>query len=66
MHLRVWRAAPQSVPLNIIAVIGGGLALDAAFGWPGQIAAIAWTFTVFAWLYRLGGAEEKRGPHTVH
>ena len=60
MHLRVWRSAPRLVPLNIIAVISGGLALDAAFGWPGQIAAIAWTVAVFGWLYRLGGAEEKR------
>ena len=60
MHLRIWRHAPHSVPLNIIAVITGGLALDIAFGWPGQIAAIVWTFAVFIWLYRLGGAEEKR------
>jgi len=48
------------VPLNIIAVIGGGLALDSVFGWPGQIAAIVWTFAVFIWLYRVGGQEEKR------
>jgi len=60
LHLRIWRHAPPAVPLNIIAVITGGLALDAAFGWPGQIAAIVWTFLVFAWLYRLGGTEEKR------
>jgi hypothetical protein len=60
MHLRIWRNAPVAVPLNIIAVITGGLALDAILGWPGQIAAIAWTFVVFAWLYRLGGSEERR------
>ena len=60
MHVRVWQHAPRSVALNIIAVICGGLALDSAFGWPGQIAAIAWTFAVFYWLYRLGGTEEKR------
>jgi hypothetical protein len=60
MHLRIWRNAPRTVPLNIIAVITGGLALDSAFGWPGQIAAIVWTFAVFIWLYRLGGTEEKR------
>ncbi len=60
MHLRVWRSAPPGVPLNIIAVIAGGLALDSALGWPGQIAAIAWTFAVFIWLFRVGGAEEKR------
>ena len=60
MHVRIWRHAPRSVPLNVIAVIGGGLALDAAFGWPGQIAATAWAFAVFLWLYRIGGAEEKR------
>lgn len=60
MHLRIWRNAPVAVPLNIIAVIAGGLALDAILGWPGQIVAIAWTFVVFAWLYRLGGSEERR------
>lgn len=60
MHLTLWHNAPRTVPLNIIAVITGGLALDSAFGWPGQIAAIIWTFAVFIWLYRLGGAEEKR------
>lgn len=60
MHVRIWRHAPFSVPLNIVAVIGGGLALDSAFGWPGQIAAITWTLAVFLWLYRLGGSEEKR------
>lgn len=60
LHLRIWRRAPPAVPLNIIAVITGGLALDATFGWPGQIAAIVWTFLVFAWLYRLGGTEERR------
>ncbi|MEO8102027.1 MAG: hypothetical protein ABI790_05845 [Betaproteobacteria bacterium] len=60
MHVRIWRHAPRTVPLNIIAVITGGLALDISFGWPGQIAAIAWTFAVFTWLYRLGGGEEKR------
>ena len=57
---KLWLRAPHAVPLNIVAVISGGLALDAAFGWPGQIAAIAWTFAVFAWLYRVGGANEKR------
>ena len=57
---RIWRAAPRTVSLNIIATITGGLALDAILGWPGQIAAIAWTFAVFIWLYRLGGVEEKR------
>jgi len=60
MHVRIWRHAPYTVPLNIVAVITGGLALDSACGWPGQIAAIVWTFAVFIWLYRLGGTEEKR------
>ena len=60
MHVRIWLHAPRTVPLHIIAVITGGLALDAAFGWLGQIAAIVWTFAVFIWLYRLGGGEEKR------
>lgn len=60
LHQRVWRHARRAVPLNIIAVIAGGLALDSAFGWPGQIAAIAWTFAIFLWLYHVGGGEEKR------
>ncbi len=60
LHIRLWRHAPRTVALNIIAVITGGLALDSAFGWPGQIAAIAWAFAVAIWLYRLGGSEEKR------
>lgn len=50
----------MSVPLNIVAVIAGGLALDSVLGWPGQISAIVWTLAVFAWLYRVGGLEEKR------
>ena len=60
MHVRIWRLAPRTVALNIVAVITGGLALDRAFGWTGQICAIAWTFAVYFWLYRLGGVEEKR------
>lgn len=48
------------VAVNIVAVIAGGLALDAAFKWPGQIAAIVWTFIVWAWLYKIGGRDERR------
>ncbi len=57
-HLSV--RARRLVALNIIAVIGGGLALDAHFGWSGQIAAIVWTLCVFTWLYRLGTTMERR------
>ena len=45
---------------NIVAVITGGLALDAWLGWPGQIAAIIWTLAVFAGLYWQGGVTERR------
>ncbi len=60
LHLRLWRGASLTVPLNIVAVIAGGLALDRSFSWTGQIAANLWAFAVFAWLYRLGGSEERR------
>ena len=56
----LWRNARATVPLNIIAAITGGLALDATFGWPGQIAAIVWTLAVFLWLYRIAGRQEQR------
>ncbi len=46
--------------LAIVTVIAGGLALDARLGWPGQIATIFWTLAVFTWLYRMGGALERR------
>ncbi len=48
------------IALNIIAVIAGGLAIDAAFKWPGQIIAVIWTFIVWIWLYKIAGAEERR------
>jgi hypothetical protein len=48
------------IALNIIAVIAGGLAIDAAFKWPGQIIAVIWTFLVWAWLYKIAGIEERR------
>jgi hypothetical protein len=48
------------VALNIVAVIAGGLAIDAAFKWPGQIAAVIWTFLVWAWLYKIAGKDERR------
>ncbi len=64
MAPRFWQHLPARTRLlaagNIVGVIGGGLALDATLGWPGQIAAIAWTLAVFAWLYRLGTTQEKR------
>jgi hypothetical protein len=48
------------VALNIIAVIAGGLSIDAAFKWPGQIIAVIWTFFVWGWLYKIAGLEERR------
>ncbi len=48
------------VALNIVAVIAGGLAIDAAFKWPGQIAAVIWTFFIWGWLYKIAGIEERR------
>ena len=60
LHLRLWRHAPAWAEFHIAAVIIGGLALDAIFGWPGQYAAIIWTLCVWAWLYKSGGVEERR------
>jgi hypothetical protein len=48
------------VALNIVAVIAGGLAIDAAFKWPGQIAAVIWTFFIWGWLYKIAGKDERR------
>lgn len=59
-HTQLWRAPPPHAGLHIVAVIAGGLALDAVFGWAGQIAASLWTAAVFAWLYRRGGRAERQ------
>ncbi len=60
LYTQLWRNPPRHAALHIVAVIGGGLALDARFGWPGQIAASLWTATVFASLYRAGGTLERQ------
>ncbi|MEO8385838.1 MAG: hypothetical protein ABI583_11395, partial [Betaproteobacteria bacterium] len=57
---RLWQHAPKWVVWHILLVISGGLAIDAAFGWPGQIAAIVWTFFVWAVLFKFGGTDERR------
>lgn len=56
----LWRHPPRFAVLHIVAVITGGLALDVAFGWPGQHAATLWACAVWAWLYRAGGSAERR------
>ena len=48
------------IALNIIAVISGGLALDARLGWTGQQLATLWTLMVWAGFYRIGGTNERR------
>ena len=60
LHARLWRQAPAWAAFHILVVITGGLALDAALGWPGQYAAVVWTLCVWAWLYKAGGVEERR------
>ena len=60
LHARLWRHAPRLAALHIALVISFGLALDAVFGWPGQYAAIIWTLCVWAWLYKIGGTDERR------
>jgi xanthosine utilization system XapX-like protein len=63
-HLVFWQDLDKRTQLlvgaNILAVIVGGLAIDAAFGWPGQIAAIVWTFCVWGWLFKVSGKLERR------
>lgn len=60
LHERLWRPAPKWAAWHIPLVIIGGLALDAAFGWPGQIAAIFWTLLVWGALFKAGGKDERR------
>lgn len=45
---------------QIVAVLAGGLALDAGLGWPGQIAANIWVIAVFCWLWRRGASGDRR------
>lgn len=58
--LPLWRDPPRFAILHILAVITGGLALDSAFGWTGQHLATVWACAVWGWLYRAGGAAERR------
>lgn len=60
LHARLWLVPPRFAVAHIVLVMLGGLALDAAYGWLGQIAASLWTAGVFAWLYVRGGLAEKR------
>lgn len=60
LHALLWREKPRWAETHIVAVIVGGLALDKTLGWTGQIAASLWAAAVFAWLYRRGGALERR------
>ena len=45
--------------MHIVAVITGGLALDALLGWPGQHLATLWALAVWIWLFRAGGRAER-------
>ena len=58
-HSRLWPTAPWHAPWQIVAVLTAGLALDARFGWPGQIATSIWAIAVFLWLMRRGGGPER-------
>jgi hypothetical protein len=64
LHHRLWLSVPSRrrawMAVNIAAVISGGLALDILLGWTGQRLATLWTLAVFAWLYRIGSAEDRR------
>lgn len=59
-HNHLFQNAPHRVAGVIIAIITGGLWVDARFGWPGQVATIACTFMVFGWLYRRSNITERR------
>ncbi|MFN7752589.1 MAG: hypothetical protein ACK5TE_10030 [Pseudomonadota bacterium] len=56
----LWDHAPRGAALQIVAVIVGGLALEAVLGRPGQHAATLWAWLLWAWLYRSGGSAERR------
>ncbi len=62
--LRVWDQLSSRtqilVAANVIAVISGGLALDARWGWVGQYVATLWTLCVWIGLYRLGGSNDRK------
>lgn len=60
LHSQLWRHRPAWAEAHILAVIGGGLALDRGLGWPGQIVASLWTAGVFLWLYSRGGLLERQ------
>jgi hypothetical protein len=59
-HQDLFAAAPRATPWVIVALIGAGLALDAKFGWPGQVLTTALTCAAWVWLYRASGAGEQR------
>jgi hypothetical protein len=63
-HLTLWQHLSTRtqgwIVFHSAAVIAGGLALDAAFGWAGQIATIVWAFAVWGWLYKIGRTIERR------
>lgn len=56
----LWMHPPRGAALHIVAVIIGGLALEATFGASGQHAASAWAWLLWGWLYRVGGQAERR------
>ena len=56
----LWSHAPRGAAAQIVAVIVGGLALEAVLGRPGQHAATLWAWLLWAWLYRSGGSAERR------
>jgi hypothetical protein len=59
LHSRFWPRAPRQAQWLLSAVLIGGLALDAVFGWPGQIAASVATIAAFLWLFRHGDRLER-------
>jgi len=59
LHSNIWRTPPRHAEWHLLTVIVGGLAIDAHFGWPGQIAVNIWTIAVFVWLVRAGGYVER-------
>ena len=56
----LWPHPPRGAAAHIVAVITGGLALEAALGWPGQHLATAWAWWLWLWLWRAGGVDERR------
>jgi hypothetical protein len=59
LHSILWQSTPRHAEWQLLAVIAGGLAIDAILGRSGQIIANVWTMAVFGWLLLSGEYVER-------